>query len=157
MPAALPPPPTPVAAVSRVDAFCEAVRVVAAGASTGFVTVRGPAASKTRDETVHLPRVILPEATACSVFVPAKGGAVYACTFSGGIDVKRAMGRLVRRTAHCVDVRVGNPPNLKDGPRFYFPGGLARFDFSAAHVSGRVWSVTLAISKGPNQPRRPFA
>ncbi len=85
-----------------------------------------------------------------------------ACSFSGGIDVSRAMGRLVRRTARCVQIGVGNPPHLKtgpDGPSFYFPSGAARFDFSAARTPGapRLWTVTLAISKGPNQPRRPVA
>jgi hypothetical protein len=151
------PPPVPPVAERRADALCAVLRTVAAGAATGFVAVRGPAVRRTPAEEVFLARVVLPEAQGCSVFVPrGRGAAAYACTFSGGIDVGRAMGRLVRRSAHCVGVAVGNPPNLKPGPRFYFPSGVARFDFSAQPGPGRTWRVTLAVSKGPNQPRRPL-
>ena len=158
-----------IAAASTAEAspFCDAQQKAAAGAATGFVAVRGAAvaAAGTRSGEVYRTRVGLPDATGCSVTVPrgrGRGPAVYACSFSGGLDVGRAMGRLVRRSARCAQVRVGNPPRLKtgpDGPSFYFHSGLARFDFSAERVPGKpgLWTVVLAISRGPNQPRRPFA
>lgn len=157
-------PPAPPAAQARP--FCDALRAAAAGAASGFVTVREPAAAeRTPSLDVYRARVVLTDATGCSVSVPrgaGRGPPTYACSFSGGIDVRRAMGRLVRRAARCVEVGVGNPPRLKDGPggpRFYFASGIARFDFSAARAPGQpgLWTVTLAVSKGPNQPRRPFA
>ena len=152
---------------SHPNLFCDALQRAAAGAASGFVAVRGPlvAEAGARALQVYRVRVALPDATDCSVTVrygPGQGPPVYGCTFSGGVDVRRAMGRLVRRTARCVRIGIGNPPRLKegrDGPSFYFPSGIARFDFSAAPAKGRpgLWTVTLIISKGPNQPRRPFA
>lgn len=152
---------------AQASPFCDAQQAAAAGAATAFVAVRGAVvpAARTQSADVYRTRAALPDATDCSITVPRKRGqgpAVYACGFSGGVDVARAMGRLVRRSARCAEVRVGNPPRLKtgpDGPSFYFDSGVARFDFSAARVKGKpgVWTVTLAISRGPTQPRRPFA
>lgn len=148
----------------RPDPFCDVQRRAAAGAASGFVAVRGPmvAAASAPALELYRTRIALPEATDCTVTVPqrTRRPAAFACSFSAGIDVKRAMGRIVKRSARCADVSVGNPPRLKDGPNgptFYFASGIARFDFSATRLPGRVWSVTLSISKGPAQPRRPLA
>jgi hypothetical protein len=149
------------APATRPDPFCAALRKVAGGADVGFVAVKGPAVDpRAAAPELFRVRLALPNATDCTVTAPRRGPATYACVFSGGIDVKRAMGRLVRRSARCVDVRVGNPPRLKDrpgGPYFYFASGVARFDFSSAPAPGKpgVWTLTLAITKGPDQPRRP--
>jgi hypothetical protein len=155
------------APAAHASPFCDALQTAAAGAAAGFVTVRGPAlvTARTQSLDVFQARVALPGAAGCSVNVPRGAGrapAVYACAFPGGVDVKRAMGRLVRRSARCAKVDVGNPPRLKngaDGPSFYFASGVARFDLSAVRAQGKsgLWTVTLAISKGPAQPRRPFA
>lgn len=149
----------------RPNPFCDAQRKAAAGAASGFVAVRGPLVAATGAPAleVYRPRVVLPDAVDCTVTVPRRSRrpAAYACSFSAGVDVKRAMGRLVRRSARCADIAVGNPPRLKDGPNgpsFYFDSGIARYDFSAAPAAGRpgLWMVTVAISKGPRQPRRPL-
>ncbi len=147
----------------RPNPFCDVQRQAAAGAASGFVAVKGAMVTGASTPALELyrTRIVLPEATDCTVTVPQKNRrpAAFACSFSAGVDVKRAMGRLVKRSARCADVSVGNPPRLKDGPdgpSFYFASGIARFDFSATKLQGRVWSVTLSISKGPTQPRRPL-
>jgi hypothetical protein len=109
------------AASARPDPFCDALRQVAAGAAIGFADVRGPIVTPrhTRSLEVYQARVALPEATGCDIAIPHETGQLapsYVCTFSGGIDVRRSMGRLVRHSARCVRVGVGNPPRLKEGP-----------------------------------------
>ena len=156
-----------VASGAQASSFCDALDKAAASAAFGFATVRGPvdAAAHTSSFEVYRTKVALTGATACSVSVPHSPGlgpVTYACDFAGGIDVARAMDRLVRRTARCAHVSVGNPPRLKtgpEGPTFGFENDKARFDFSAAKADGKagLWTVTVSIAKGSHPPRRPAA